>query len=450
MRLNLSLLFALCFILAFSSCKKDNDNPSTTLDDELEFALSQASDGQGLAHFTLPESNDYTSIPQDPNNAITDAKVELGKFLYHETGIGLAPMQEVGSQTYSCASCHFASAGFQAGRFQGLGDGGVGFGMNGEGRHISADYDEMTVDAQPIRTPSVLNVAYQEALLWNGQFGALGINAGTEYAWTEGTPIAENNLGYEGTEIQAIAGMTVHRLVCTPEVVESSGYKPYFDSAFPEVPTPERYDLERAGLAVAAYERTVMSNEAPFQKWLKGDLNAMTDAEKAGAVLFFGKANCVSCHSGPNLAAMEFHALGMNDLNDVPEQTFMTAEDAPANLGRASFTGQDEDKYKFKVPQLYNLTDSPFYGHGSSFRSIKDVIVYKNAAIAENPDVPQSQLAESFKPLGLTEQEIDDLTTFLYTGLRDPNLSRYEPETLPSGNCFPNNDPLSQDDLGCN
>lgn len=449
-RIKLLFTLALSALFVFSSCNRDEEPSSLELDDELSAILNEVSGNQGTSFFVLPDSDDYNSIPQDPNNPITDAKVELGKFLYHETGIGLAPMLDVGSQTYSCASCHFASAGFQAGRFQGLGEGGLGFGMNGEGRVVHADYDETMVDAQPVKSPSILNVAYQEALLWNGQFGALGINSGTDYAWTEGTPIETNNLGYEGTETQAIAGMGVHRMVCTPEVVQNTGYAPYFDEAFPNLPEEQRYDLEHAGLAIAAYERTVLSNEAPFQKWLKGDQSALTDAEKAGAIVFFGKANCVSCHSGPNLASMEFHAIGMNDLSDLPEQTFMAPDDAPANKGRFSFTGEDEDLYKFKVPQLYNLADSPFYGHGSSFRSIKDVVVYKNNAAQENFDVPPSQLADSFVPLKLTEREIEDLTAFLENGLRDPNLQRYEPSVLPTGNCFPNADSASQDDLGCN
>ena len=436
--------------MLFISCHKNEKSYSLELDDELNDILNEVAGNQGMSFFILPDSDDYNSIPQDPKNPITTAKVELGKFLYHETGIGLEPMKEVGAQTYSCASCHFASAGFQAGRFQGLGEGGMGFGMNGEGRIIHVDYDEISVDAQPIKSPSILNVAYQEALLWNGQFGASGINSGTDYAWTEGTPIETNNLGYEGTETQAIAGMGVHRMVSTPEVVQNTGYAPYFDAAYPDLPEEQRYDLERAGLAIAAYERTVLSNEAPFQKWLKGNQLAMTDAEKAGAIVFFGKANCVSCHSGPNLASMEFHAIGMNDLSDLPEQTFMAPDDAPANKGRFSFTGEQEDLYKFKVPQLYNLADSPFYGHGSSFRSIKDVVVYKNNAAQENFDVPATQLADGFVPLKLTEREIDNLTAFLEHGLRDPNLERYEPSVLPTGNCFPNNDDASKNDLGCN
>ncbi|MEM6723044.1 MAG: cytochrome-c peroxidase, partial [Bacteroidota bacterium] len=106
--------------------------------------------------------------------------------------------------------------------------------------------------------------------------------------------------------------------------------------------------------------------------------------------------------------------------------------------------------FKFKVPQLYNLKDSPFYGHGSTFTSVEDVVAYKNAGIAENTSVPAGQLASSFQPLNLTEYEIYQITAFVEDALYDPDLLRYTPNTLPSGLCFPNNDLDSKADLGCN
>ena len=146
---------------------------------------------------------------------------------------------------------------------------------------------------------------------------------------------------------------------------------------------------------------------------------------------------------------MEFHALGMKDLFDCPEEVFKTDPNQADHLGRGGFTGLEEDKYKFKVPQLYNLTDSPFYGHGSSFRSVRAVISYKNTAAKENDRVPNEQLAEGFKPLGLTPSEIDALTTFVELSLHDNDLMRYQPESVNSGNCIPMNDPMSKNQLGC-
>jgi cytochrome c peroxidase len=74
-----------------------------------------------------------------------------------------------GMYTYSCASCHHVDAGFQSGLKQGIGEGGLGFGVHGEGRIKNAMYPESELDVQPIRTPTTLNVAYQEVMLWNGQ-----------------------------------------------------------------------------------------------------------------------------------------------------------------------------------------------------------------------------------------------------------------------------------------
>lgn len=440
----LTLLLAISFLY---SCQKD-ESPKV-LDEQLSTALTEISNGVGEEAFLLPNENDFANIPQDPLNPLTTEKVSLGKMLFHETGIALAPIQEFAKGTFSCASCHFAGAGFQAGRFQGIGDGGIGFGLNGEGRTKGALYEGDDLDVQPIRSPTVMNGAYQKNMLWNGQFGATGLNTGTESAWTVGTPKENNFLGFEGLETQAIAGLTVHRMVMDSTLIYGTSYKEMFDAAFPNSPVNERYTLQNAGLAIAAYERTVLSNQAPFQRWLQGEQEAMNETEKLGAILFFGEAGCANCHNSPALNSMEFHALGLNDLVDCPEETFKTTPDNPQNLGRGGFTGNASEYYKFKVPQLYNLADSPFYGHGASIRSIREMVEYFNNGVAENTNVPTIQLAQEFIPLNLTNEEITQITTFLETALYDDNLKRYEPESLPTGNCFPNNDPLSRNDLGC-
>ena len=444
------LLFTLIGILF--SCGRDDDNEVViSLDDELKEILIQASGNNGLDFFKMPQSDDFQSIPQDPNNPITTDKVALGQLLYHETGLAINPKNPIGKETFSCATCHFASAGFQANRHQGLSEGGLGFGLNGEARILDMKYLEEELDVQPIRTPSAMNGAYQEVMLWNGQFGATGPNEGTEDQWTADTPIAANRFGYQGLETQAIAGLNVHRLSIEKAFLEEEGYIPYFDKAFPDIPEAARYSREYAGLAIAAYERTLFANQAPFQHWLDGDLDALSEQEKRGAVLFFGKAECNNCHTGPTLNSMDFYALGMKDLYEFEgEATFLADINSSANLGRGGFTKSAIDNYKFKVPQLYNLSDSPFYGHGSSFKSIEEIIRYKNEAIPENSNVPNEQLSEHFHPLNLTDEETTDIAAFIENGLRDNNLKRYEPSSVLSGYCFPNNDVTSKDDLGCN
>jgi cytochrome c peroxidase len=300
-----------------------------------------------------------------------------------------------------------------------------------------------------------MNAAYQELMLWNGQFGGVGDNLGTEDLWLEGTPLESNRLGLHGLETQAHAGLAVHRMgdVDLSRIMEIPAYAELFAQAFPGESEPiNRYN---AALAVAAYERTLLATLSPFQRWLRGERRAMSPREKRGAILFFGDAGCASCHTGPALSSMSFHALGMNDLDGSydPSRVFLDFANGtvPDNVrqGRGGFTGRAEDMYEFKTPQLYNLLDSPFYGHGSSFASVREVVEYKNAALPENAIVPTDRLAEEFVPLGLGDSEIDDIVAFLELSLYDSALLRYAPDELLSGNCFPNNDPESRHDLGC-
>ena len=441
--------FPVFFIL--TNCQKDPvEDRDRQLDIDLEAALNVTSNGDGKSFYTMPDSYDFDNIPQDPKNPLTQAKVDLGKYLFFETGLSMSPKKEIAQGTYSCASCHIASAGFQSGRVQPIADGGIGIGLNGEGRKRSSAYAPTDVDAGNIRQPSLLNGAYTRLKMWNGMFGSTDQNEGTEHLWI-GDPLPANHLGFEGLETQAIAALVGHRLAHTKEFITNiPEYKEQYDNVFSEVPEEDRYSHVSTGLAIGAWQRTLLPNEAPFQKWLKGDETAMTDTEKKGALLFFGKANCTDCHNGPALNAMEFHAMGMNDMYMNSEEIYNTSAEDPINLGRASFTGDPADNYKYKVPQLYNLDNNHYYGHGSSFRDLRDIVDYLNKAIPENPNVPASQLAEEFVPLNLTDEEVDQLTMFLKTGLKDPNLDRYVPSSLPSGNCFPMNDPMSKVELGCN
>ncbi|WP_435313139.1 cytochrome-c peroxidase [Cellulophaga fucicola] len=433
------------FILFTTSCSNDDNDYQKAEEDILQENITSLYGS--LEALQLPLENDLNNIPSDPKNPLTPEKIALGKLLFHETGLALNPIKEIGTNTYSCASCHHSAAGFQSGNLQGIGEGGFGYGTKGETRHMSIDYLETDLDVQPIKSPSILNTAYQKVMLWNGQFGGTAENTGTESNWTPNTPKEKNNLGFEGIEIQAIAGLGVHRLLIDIDFLENNGYKTMFDAAFPDTEESNRYSTINAGLAIAAYERIVLASKAPFQEWLRGDKNALSSNELKGANLFFGKAECYQCHSGPGLNKTGFYAIGMKDLDQNSSHILI---DEATKKGRGGFTGKTEDNYKFKIPTLYNLKDATNFGHGGSFTSIKEVIEYKNKAIPENSNVPESQLAKSFIPLYLTNEEINDLTSFVENALYDNNLNRYTPESLPSGNCFPNADSESKTDMDCN
>ena len=427
--------------------------PDTTT---LESLMVASSPTKSKDFYLLPDSDDYDNIPQDPLNPLTGAKVEVGKLIYHDPAFATEGIA-LRAKTWSCASCHHARAGFKSGMMQGIGEGGEGFGLKGETRGwFDPEIGTQDADVQPVTSPTILNVAFQDVMLWNGQLGNASngiINVGIdpEILMTEGTPKVANAEGLSGIETQAIAGTGVHRILGFPPELEDSDYYQMLLDAFPEY---SRDELHKSSTrAIAAFERTVLANQSPFQLWLRGDTDAMSEKEIAGAEVFFGDGGCVACHQGAAFSSsvgatadQVFFAVGFADL-DFNE--IIGGVSDPVRLGRGGFTQVEEDNYKFKVPQLYNLADINVFGHGGSFSSVREVVEYKNIGVAQN-DASTDYLDPRFQPLGLTSQQVDDLVEFLEVSLRDPDLMRYEPTSVPSGLCVINNDETSKVDLGCN
>lgn len=463
LKIHFSLLLGIIFVI--TGCSGGGDGQGETVLEPvvetapdgsiLEDLLTASSPTQSKDFYLLPASDDFNNIPQDPLNPLTQAKVDAGKLIFHDPAFATEGVA-LRAKTWSCATCHHARAGFKSGLIQGMGEGGEGFGLKGEAR---AWHDPETgtqdADVQPVTSPTVLNVAYQDVMLWNGALGNASngiINVGIDpdRLMTEGTPKEANREGLSGIETQAIAGTGVHRILGFPPELETTDYYQMLLDAFPEF---SRDELNKASTrAIAAFERTILANKAPFQQWLRGDELAMSAKEISGAEVFFGEGGCVACHQGPALSSpvgatedQVFFAVGFSDL-DVNEVIGEIADGV--RLGRGGLTGNSADNYKFKVPQLYNLVDINVFGHGGSFNSVREVVEYKNAGVAQN-DASTTNLDYRFVPLNLSAAQIDDLVEFLEVSLRDPDLMRYEPQSLPSGLCVINNDTTSRADLGC-
>jgi len=444
--MKIGLGFLLLLVLITIQCTQDYISEAQIMDSQLKNTIN--SSGFNIDQFILPNESNLNDIPQDEKNVLTKEKVQLGKLLFYETGFATDALKSEAMGTYSCASCHIPEAGFRANVKQGIADGGTGYGVDGNGRVRSSLYTEEEIDVQSARPLSLINVAYVTNTFWNGEFGAYGVNEETEHLWNNSEALQRNFLGYEGIETVNFEGLITHRLDYDSLSIDSLGYKELFDSSFAEVPTSDRYSQFTASLALSAYIRTLLADKAPFQDWLKGDGDAMTAQMKEGAILFFGKAQCFRCHYEPNLGSSEFHNLGVKDMYQ--SASYNTSSSDRRNMGRGGFTEMYSDFNKFKVPGIYNVSDSPFYFHGGSISTLEELIEYKIEATSENPEIPDSLLSSKFNKLYLSEIEIENLLVFLKEGLRDPDLIRFKPDSILSGNCFPNADIRSKRDLGCN
>ncbi len=392
---------------------------------------------------TLRIADTISDLPQprlpdgrlDPEFAITPAKVELGKLLFHDPLFSSGSLFDETRATASCASCHFVEAGFRAGQVQSIGLGGSGH-IDNQGRArrtaipslMAIDEDTTpesaldAVDNPGIVSPSINMVAYFEALQWNGSAFQFGTG--------ELPPVERQvRIAFDNHRMNELGFQRVDE------------YVPMFETAFPEQSWDPPFliiNLFNIVKAISAYERTVVSNQSPWDAFLAGDDYAMTHEQLDGAELFFGKAGCAACHGGPALGSTAFYALGVAE--------HPTVRPGQYNLGRFDVTHHEDDMYKFRAMTVRQLKNAGPYFHGGSATSLDDVVRYKNDAI---PDQSVPTLSTQFVPLGLTDEDIAALVSFLEDALFDPNMARFVPDALPGGRCFPHDDLPARFDTGC-
>jgi len=332
-------------------------------------------------------------IPAD--NPQSPEKVELGKLLFFDTRLS-------GDASVGCATCHEPAQGW-------------GFSSD-----ISRGYPG-TVHWRNSQT--IINSAYYGKLFWTGSAGSLEKQA----------PAAAKG---------AVAGngesdMMEARLAFIPEYRER--FKAVFGDTWPK--------LSNAWKAIAAFERTMVQTDTPFDKFMNGDDAALSDAQKRGLELFQGKANCIECHNGALLSDEKFYNLGVPRserwLDDglaqitfrweqfakgVTEEMYRTIKD---DAGLYYRTKEAVDKGKFRTPSLrYTLYTAP-YMHNGTFFDLREVVEFYNDGGGENEFAATK--TDLIKPLGLSDGEIDDLVAFLESlsgeeiTMTTPKLPEYAP-----------------------
>lgn len=355
-------------VLSLGSFIPFSNNEKDYLDVQLIKLIRNSSSDNAIESFKLPRNLKDTQM--DELNYINEAKIELGKELFFNKGWSINTKRPDMIGTVSCASCHKLQFGFKAGVRQAIGEGGI---EQEERIIVNKAYSKEDIDRQNIATPTIINVASQVVLGWTGQFSGVGANKNLLPSPHIGTILHKiNQLGYEGTISQALAAQHTHRLAMNQETAENLNIAQLFDKAFPDVPKSERYTAKSVAFALDAYQRNVISNQAPLQDWLYGDYNALSDSEKRGAILFFGKAGCSSCHNNNALSGDKFYAVGMSNLSDNNHSSVViTVANPSEDSGRFMTTCESKDRNKFKVPQLYNIKDYIFLGMVVVFRLLE-------------------------------------------------------------------------------
>ncbi|GIW40608.1 MAG: cytochrome-c peroxidase [Candidatus Binatia bacterium] len=300
---------------------------------------------------------DAAYVPE--SNPMTEAKIALGKLLYFDPRLSK-------DGTVSCASCHNPFHGFAdpAPTSKGV--------RNQLGTRNS---------------PTVINRLFSQEQFWDGRAKDLE----EQVLGPLTNPVEMANASHDEA---------------AQRIGKIAGYRPLFEKAFGD----PKVDIERIAKAIAAYERTVVSGDSPFDRYQAGDRDAMSPSAVRGMELFNGKANCKACHSGFNFTDESYHNLGVGWGKDP---------------GRFEVTKNEEDRGAFKTPTLRNVALTAPYMHDGSEATLEEVVEFYDRGGNKNPN-----LSPEMKPLGLSEQEKRDLVAFLHA-LTGPVRNAEPPASLP-------------------
>ncbi len=333
--------------------------------------------------------------PVPPDNPMTPEKVELGKLLFFDTRLS-------GDASVACATCHEPDQGW------------------GFSNDISRGYPG-TLHWRNSQT--LINSAYYGKLFWAGSDKSLEGQAPTA---------AKGAVAGNGE-----SDMMEARLAFIPEYRER--FRDVFGDRWPK--------LSNAWKAIAAFERTLVQTDTPFDRFIGGDAAALDDQQKRGLALFQGKANCIECHNGALFSDQKFYNLGVPPAQrweeeglaqitfryelyakGVTEELYRTLKD---DAGLYFRTTEKRDMGKFRTPSLrYTLYTAP-YMHNGAFWDLQEVVEFYNEGGGEN-DFAATKTG-LLKPLGLSDEEVEDLIAFLESLSGDeikmstPKLPPYAP-----------------------
>jgi cytochrome c peroxidase len=298
-------------------------------------------------------------VPKD--NPLTEEKVELGRQLYFDKRLSR-------DNSVSCATCHDPQQGWSNGATVATGIRGQQGGRN---------------------APTIINAGYAFFQFWDGR---------AKHVEGQALGPIQNPIEMD---------LTLDELV--ERLNQVDGYRGQFQAVFGTDVT-----AEGIAKAIGAFERTILSGNAPYDRFAAGDTQALSEPAKNGRELFFNKAHCSACHSGPHFTDGGFHNIGVG------------MNKASYDEGRFAETGLEGDRGSFKTPSLREIAHTAPYMHDGSMATLEEVIDHYDKGGVSNP-----WLDEEIFPLKLTEQERKDLIQFLTEGLSSDKYPAATPPELP-------------------
>ena len=283
-----------------------------------------------------------SSIPFPADNPYSVEKAALGKMLFFDPRLSK-------NHNMTCATCHNPSFGWEDATATSIG---------AQNSHLDR------------HSPTIINMAWGSSFFWDGRARTL----------------EEQALG----PIESAVEMNLPIDEAVRRLSEVQSYQAWFQRVFPQ----EGINSKNIRKAIATFERTIVSGQAPFDLWVEGNESAISESAKRGFALFNGKAECASCHSGWNFTDNKFHDIGL--------QT--------ADKGKGKLTGLAKDAFAFKTPSLRNISQRAPYMHQGQFKDLRSVLVHYISG-----GIRRDSLSELMKPVPLTLSELDDLEAFLMT-----------------------------------
>ncbi len=315
----------------------------------------------------LPWARSSLGAPPSPaDNPTTDAKVGLGRLLFYDPILS-------SDRRVACSTCHSESFGMSDGLPESIGVGGTG--PIGPGRTGTMHTDR---NAQ-----TLWNAAYREHLFWDGRADSL-----EDQIFSPLTGPVEMN----GDPHTLVADLSA-----IPKYVE------LFKAAFPKGTQPVSYT--NATFAIAAFERTLTSRQASYDRYVAGDASAL-DAESIQGMKLFAEAGCSSCHVPPRFESERYDNRGIDN----------------GDGGRFDVTNDPADRGAFRVPTLRNVSATAPYFHDGSVAKLEDAVAHEAARSYEQGQSRQ-----------LSNDEVAAITTFLDKGLTDQTNAPSRPDQVPSG-----------------